>query len=205
MIDMHNLGSREPRLPVEAVIGFGEQCLELVVPENGTPLAESREELVFYHPDGVGNLEPTVLTGFVEQFMPSGNTEPFVRGWGLTAGQVASVHAYWKVGHDPNVTLAVTQIRGQVINRVQQAVKLQVHMTGVIDKEVDGMDIMFGDIDEQGSESGPIVTLVHEELSGSLSPGKSRAVTDLVDGVRSVLTLAEIHIQPERQPRPSAT
>jgi hypothetical protein len=204
MIDSYNL-PQEPGLPVEAVLGFGEQHLALVAPQDGTPLAAEREEFVFTLPEGAGMLEPVVLTEFVQQFIPSGVAEPFVRGWALTAGRVESVHSHWKVGYDPHTTIAVTQLRGQIVRGIRSAVELSVHMAGVIDKAVDGIDISIGDIDAQGKfEFGATIALTSEELSGRLPPDKSRAVIDLVDGVRSVLTLAEIHVQPERQPRPPA-
>lgn len=134
--------------------------------------------------------------------MPTLETELLTRGWQLTDGKVASLHTYWKTGHDPHVTIVNTQLRGQILDGVQHAVALNVHLTGVVDKEVEGIDITFGDIDSNGRfEAGPILTLIDEELSDLLTPDKSQAVTDLVDAVRSVCTLAEIHFEPTRQRR----
>jgi hypothetical protein len=191
----------ERDLPLIATRLLGEQLLETMVPGDGVPLPEKTEELVFCHPEGVGNIEPGVISGFVEQFYPAADPELYSRGWVLTAGRVASVHAHWQTGHDPSMTGATVQVRGLVVGGVQQAVELGVQMEGVIDKEVCSLLVKLGDIGSRGHVSGPIMGLSPAELSGEMPDGCSNALTDLIEGVRSAFTTADVHFAPQRYPR----
>lgn len=195
---MSEIWRREPELPIAAARGLGEQVLELVAPMEEYALAERREQLVFSSPHGVDILEPFVLSELTAHFMPAQDSEPWLRSWQLSGGRVVSAHVYWRFSYDKVCTIPVVQLRSETVGGVQQAVEVGVHMKGTIDKEAEALEIRLGTVNPEGKPEFLIhVALTKDELSET-----SRAITDVINGVRCIVTTAETssHVQMERQP-----
>lgn len=193
-----NESLRGEQTPKTAASGFAGQILETIASPD-EPLLTPDQEMVFTGPAGAGTIEPHVIEEFVAHNMPplAGHAPVAVDDWRRTAGTIHEAtlrYAFDDASHLGSVAIAeLTGLPAQEDDVDAPALQVRVRTTGVVDVDAYDVEIIVGR-NEKGDfrpQEG-----INYELNNPIQEPKepaAKSFVDLINGVRTVFTLAEIY------------